>query len=95
MRAIYRYEIPVDDRSHAVNMHGSTRVLHVAARRPNIVEFWAEHDGPTLDRWFRVFGTGQPLPEDWMKHRYIGTALAADGQLVWHLYESMQRVSPL
>lgn len=88
MRAVYRYEVPVDDRFHAVAMHGPSKILHVAARHPDVVEFWAEHNEPiTVDRWFRVFGTGHPLPEEWIQH--IGTTLAADGQLVWHLYESM------
>lgn len=90
MRAVYRYEVPVDDKWHELTMWGDTPVLHVAARQVDVVEFWAEHrnwDWRIGPRWFRVFGTGQPVPESPIQHR--GVALAgASRQLVWHLYES-------
>ncbi|MFD9564360.1 hypothetical protein [Streptomyces sp. NPDC059994] len=81
--AIYRYEIPVDDQWHAVQLSGD--VIHVACRNPRAVELWGIHtDGPSATRGFRVFGTGQPLPG---KVRHVGTAPTPDGQLVWHLLE--------
>jgi hypothetical protein len=96
MRAVYRYEVPVDDQWHAVelyeeSLHGNP-ILHVASRDPAVVEFWAEYrtwdDQPdTNTRWFRVYGTGQPISEGPVEHR--GSVIAADGQLVWHLYESL------
>lgn len=82
--AIYRYEVPVDDRWHPLQLSGS--ILHVACRNPRAVEVWALHvDGPTVTRSFRVYGTGHPLPPG---IEYIGTAIAPGGQLVWHLIES-------
>jgi hypothetical protein len=82
--SIHRYEVPVDDEWHALQLSGA--VLHVAARRPDVVELWALNSGGIrLDRKFRVFGTGQPLPEERLSH--MGTALAADGRPVWHLME--------
>jgi hypothetical protein len=82
-RIIGRFEVPVDDRWHTFTLSNSP--LYVAARRPDVVEFWAVVDGaPKVERSFRVFGTGQPIPDD---PDYWGTALAADGQLVWHLLE--------
>jgi hypothetical protein len=81
---IYRYEIPVDDQWHDLELSGA--VLHVAARKSHAVELWAlDTGGPAITRTFRVFGTGQPLPDG--RPRHIGTALAAGGQLVWHLME--------
>jgi hypothetical protein len=83
-RAIFRYEVPVDDEWHGVDLSGE--VLHVDSRHPQVVEFWALHSGgPTVRRWFRVFGTGHPLPEGRLHHR--GTAVAPGGHLVWHLVE--------
>lgn len=91
MRAVYRYEVPVDDQWHEITMWGGSPVLHVAARQLDVVEFWAEYrdwEWQTGPRWFRVFGTGQPLAESPMQHRGVALAGAA-GQLVWHLYESL------
>ncbi|MDX3520714.1 hypothetical protein [Streptomyces scabiei] len=71
--SVYRYEVPVDDRWHPLQLSG--RILHVGCRNPRAVEVWALHtDQPTEIRGFRVYGTGHPL--------------APGGQLVWHLFES-------
>jgi hypothetical protein len=84
LRVIYRYEVPVDDQWHLIALSGP--IVHVDGRTPHVVEFWALHQGaPTVERAFRVFGTGQPLPLDAGVHR--GTVLAAGGRLVWHLFE--------
>jgi hypothetical protein len=79
---IFRYEVPVDDRWHEHRLSGA--VLHVAARRVDLVEFWAlrTDDQFVGTRRFRVFGTGHPLPAGLA---YVGTALV--GPLVWHLME--------
>lgn len=83
MRAVYRYEVPVDAQWHTVELSGP--VLHVAARDPRRVELWAVHGvRPPQPRTFRVFGTGEPLDDRARVH--VGTALAAGG-LVWHLWE--------
>lgn len=82
--AIYRYEVPVDDRWHAHNLSGN--VLHVGARDPRVVEFWALNSGGySVRRDFRAFGTGQPLPDDCGPH--VGSVVTAGGALVWHLME--------
>ena len=85
MISIFRYEVPVDDRWHTVPLGGD--IEHVAARRPDVVEIWAEHHHNSVrvrNRSFRVYGTGQPDVEG----VHVGTALAADGRLVWHLREA-------
>lgn len=82
---IFRYEVPVDDRWHEIELRGGYP-LHVAARRRDVVEFWAHYDEsqPVVEkRRFIVVGTGHPLPA--APTVYHGTALA--GALVWHLLE--------
>ena len=82
--AIYRYEVPVDDRWHPLQLSG--RIVHVGCRNMHAVEVWAFHtDGPTVTRSFRVYGTGQAIPPG---VEYVGTAIAPGGQLVWHLIET-------
>lgn len=82
--AIWRYEIPVDDRWHPLQLSGE--ILHVGCRNPHAVEVWARHtDGASDIRSFRVYGTGQSMPDN-LEH--VGTALAPGGQLVWHLMET-------
>jgi hypothetical protein len=82
--AIYRYEVPVDDDVHPIELSG--KILHVGCRDPRTVEFWALHSGgPTVERVFCVVGTGHPIPDGWTK--LVGTAIAPGGHLVWHLLE--------
>lgn len=82
--AIWRYEVPVDDRWHPLQLSGE--ILHVDCRSVQTVEVWARHtDGPQEIRSFRVYGTGQSMPDN-LAH--VGTALAPGGQLVWHLMET-------
>jgi hypothetical protein len=82
--AIHRYEVPVDSQWHPLPLSGP--IYHVAARDPETVEFWALDTGDASTwREFRVYGTGQALPPDDLHH--VGTALAAEGRLVWHLLE--------
>ncbi|NML55383.1 hypothetical protein HHL19_16565 [Streptomyces sp. R302] len=80
---IHRYEIPVDDRWHTIA--GCGTLLHVDCRNPNLVEFWAWARDDQPAREFRVYGTGQLIPDEGTTHR--GTAIAPGGQLVWHLIE--------
>ncbi|HEY6114673.1 MAG TPA: hypothetical protein VI172_01830 [Candidatus Dormibacteraeota bacterium] len=90
-----RYEVPVDDQWHTFDVPAMTRIQHLVSRRPEVVEFWAELWEPldgeeplTTPRTFRVYGTGQPY--DPRNLDYKGTALAAGGQLVWHLFEQVK-----
>ena len=83
-RRIFRYEVPVDDQWHVHALSGP--IVHVGCRKPSVVEFWAfATNGPTVDRAFCAFGTGQPLPPAAARH--VGTVFAAGGALVWHLME--------
>lgn len=91
---IFRYEIPVDDQWHSLDLYGP--VLHVACRRSDTVELWATHyDHPPrpgvarISSQFRVVGTGQPIPAQREGWRHVGTCIAPDGYLVWHLLEKI------
>lgn len=87
---IFRYEVPVDDRWHTLRFPGL--VLAVAARDPDVVELWTvvSSSNGEIERQFRAFGTGHPLPPEPMRH--VGTTLSASGRLVWHLFERVGTV---
>lgn len=80
---IHRHEIPVDDQWHTYALTGP--VLHMAARRSvDTVEFWTRvTDAPPIERRFRVYGTGHPIPKTAVN---VKSTLAPAG-LVWHLLE--------
>lgn len=83
MKRVLRYTVLVDDQAHYFDLNGA--IVHVAARTPDVVEFWSvDTGGPTVKREFVVVGTGHPHPPHW---QHVGTALAAGGALVWHLME--------
>lgn len=80
-RRIFRYEVPVDDRWHAIRARAP---LYVACRQVDAVEFWAWEPGddpPVME--YRVFGTGHPIDEPGSLH--VGTAISTGGGLIWHL----------
>ncbi len=77
---ILRHEIPIDDQKHEMTIG---RVVHVASRRTEVVEVWAQDRRP-WGREFRVVGTGHEVPLGW---RHVGTTLSFSGFLVWHLLE--------
>lgn len=82
MKLVYRYEVPVDDKWHAITLKGP--ILHVGARHMFTVEFWAIHEtakAPTTLE-FRAFGTGQPLERGAL---YVGTVVI--DKPVWHLFQ--------
>ena len=88
---VLRYEVPVDDQWHEINLPEKGQLLHVAvARSPSVMEFWTiqDEEDTTVPRHFRVFGTGQPIDG-----AYCGTAVVLlTGEytpLVWHLFERL------
>ena len=80
--AIYRYEVPVDDQWHTLCLSGP--IVHVATRRPDVVEVWATtHGFGAYDVDLLVVGTGHRYPSTDVTH--VGTAVVPGGALVWHL----------
>jgi hypothetical protein len=86
-RAMFRYEIPVADGWKAISLGGDP-VAVVSIADGAAVEFWAEDAGPLSRqfRYFRVFGTGHPLPAN---ARWVGTCPRTPSGLVWHLFEGV------
>lgn len=85
MRRIFKYEVPVDDRVHSIDLT-SGPVLHVDQQYNDVgrVFFWAWNDDQdiTSARQFLVVGTGHLTPSGTV---YVGTVQV--GPLVWHLLE--------
>lgn len=80
---ILKWSVPVDDQPHEI---GPGSVLRVECQfNSESVQVWTHEDfGPSLPRVVQVVGTGQPLEDGWLP---IGTAIDADGFLVWHVME--------
>lgn len=83
MKRVLKFTLPVDDNVHTINMPDSGTILLGVQQRLDVVCLW-EIDGgrPWRCRRLRVFGTGQPIPDD---ARYVGSTQA--GPLVWHVFE--------
>lgn len=89
MRQVFKYSVPIDDDWHEIDMSPAP-VLHVGTQEQfgsTVVMLWVEYwsEQKTRPRQFRVYGTGQPLPE---RVLYQGTVITEGGLLVWHLYEN-------
>ena len=86
MRIIGKFNVPISDEWHR---HESGPVLYVGLQAPLDLNYWAEIDTEAEIpwRWLRVFGTGQPLPDN---AQYVGTVQDVAHSLVWHLYERIE-----
>jgi hypothetical protein len=88
---IWKFPIPVDD-AFVIPMPTGAAILHVdvALGKPWI---WAivDPDADREDRFFRLFGTGMPLPGEGTL-TYRGTFLLEGGVFVGHVFEDEQGV---
>jgi hypothetical protein len=82
-RRMYRYDVPVDGQAHTFYL--TSGPVHVETTVTGM-EFWAEHEAgkPPHPRAFRVFGTGDDLPDE---AAWVGTGGRTQGGYVGHLYE--------
>lgn len=79
---IFRYEVPVDSDWQTVRLPGP--IVHVATRRPDVVEVWATtHGFGAYDVDLMVVGTGHKYVATDVEH--VGTAVVPGGAYVWHL----------
>lgn len=81
---VLKWNVPVDDETHEI---GGGPVCFVGCQsRSDIVQVWTIED-PTAPSWRRVgvFGTGQPVTA---RGPFLGTAIAAGGFLVWHVFQT-------
>lgn len=85
MRTVYRYNVPVDDEEHDVDLTGPLLLVH--SREHGIVEFWASADTTTtpVTHRFLVTGTGRYVPDRAVYRG--GTVDGTDALLIWHLWE--------
>lgn len=85
-KVIYKY--PVRD---GVDMPANAEILKVEYQGAEVF-IWAMTipDSPTIKRYFKVYGTGHPIP---MNERYVGTVF--EPPYVWHIMESTPLKSTL
>ena len=87
MRAIWKYEVPIDGDWHDIEIPANGLIVHVGQQQVvDHVCFWVHVtiDNTKVSRSFRVFGTGEHT-EGISVHR--GSVLS--GVLVWHLLEQV------
>lgn len=93
-RMIYKFNVPVNDEVTIINMPPGGQFVHCDLTpgyipgRPSTIkgdiwlEFYEENQHLEVERAFRVYGTGQPIPD---KAMHVGTFKA--DMFVWHVYE--------
>lgn len=86
MKRVLKWEVPADGVEHVIAYGG--RIVYVGCQTADTVAFWTEV-GPgerLVRRGMTVLPTGA-----WAvgNCEHVGTALALDGKLVWHLYQEV------
>lgn len=86
MKTVYKYELQLNC-TNQIWMPTNGQIIHVAEQH-NYLMMWVYVDQitPHSTRYFRVWGTGFMMPEDY-DGVHVGTALTVDGNLVWHVFE--------
>ena len=85
-RAIWKFPLDIVD-LQAIEMPDDAEILCCQEQDDRPCLWAAVTPGKsTRRRWFRVFGTGHPMPHE-RGMRYIGTAQTLLGVLVWHVFE--------
>lgn len=96
MRKIFKYLIAPDLQGEAlVRMPAGSEILSFQPQG-DALTVWAmvDPDAPPVFRKFLIFGTGQPIDDALANNlTYVGTAVVANGTLVWHLLEVCPVVS--
>ena len=83
---LHQYSVPADDQWYELPLTGD--VVHVAARSPHVVDFWAWRR-PWRDaqpHWFRVYVDDQPVDTPGSVC-HLGTVVCEGGRYVRHLIE--------
>lgn len=84
MQTIWKYPVVLDD-EFELRMPAGARLLTVQVQQGKPV-LWAlvNPDVPQKTRRFRLYGTGQPLPD--APGEYVGSFQVHGGALVFHLF---------
>jgi hypothetical protein len=84
---VYKYPFAIQDRV-TVRLPRNADILHIGEQQFGELCVWALVDPdapPTVERYFRVFGTGHAVPDD-VELDHLTTIISANG-LVWHIFE--------
>lgn len=90
-QTIYKYELAVID-SQSIYMPKGAEILTVQVQngRPMIWALVTPSQGRVKEeRFIETFGTGNPIENQCVERRYIGTYQAVGGSLVFHVFERM------
>jgi hypothetical protein len=93
MITIWKFDLDVND-SVDVEMPQGAMLLAAGTqnpRDPSVIQVWAMIDDtePTVAHRFLIAGTGHDLSgPEWPNARYLGTVLASNGALVWHVFDA-------
>lgn len=84
-KRVFKYIIPMEDKP-VIAMPVGAEILSLAVQC-ELLCLWAlvDPDAPMGARKFRVAGTGHAIHHE--LGRFVGTALQAGGELVWHVWE--------
>lgn len=82
MRTVHKFQLYVTETVQTLKIPVGSIIRHVG--RQDFICLWVEvdSDAAQVERSFRVFGTGQQIPDGFV---YVGTA--HDDPFVWHVYE--------
>jgi hypothetical protein len=88
MKTIWKYDVLIKD-DMQISMPKDAKVLTVQTQQ-GVPCMWAEVESANdkVERYFKWFGTGHPIPID-LDLKYIGTVLLMRDGLVFHLYEKL------
>ena len=92
MRTIHKFEVPVAKETQIIDMPEDSEIIHVEYLMPRRAVFmWAEvpadMTAPRVKRSFRVFLTGDGIPES---ARYLGSTIDQYLPEAYHVYELEQ-----
>ena len=94
MKSIHKFEIPVHDSDHRMDLPIGAQILSVGTQmKLKEVEegifLWAlvDTEQPTEEISVRVVGTGHLFPSDADPDKFIGTVHFRTQPLVFHLFE--------
>lgn len=84
-KTVWKFEIPATDRFF-IDLPEGALVLHVGEQNGDpFIWVMVDPDAPKTMRFFRLYGTGQPI-DDSSRH-YVGTFQLRDMDLVFHLFD--------
>jgi imidazole glycerol phosphate synthase subunit HisF len=88
MRRMYKYRLTASAGEFVLKLP-KTAIIRHAAKQYGEQCIWAEvtvDDGRTASRTFRVFATGEDVPDD---GPWVWRNTWTDGPYVWHLFEKV------